>query len=120
MRPERLYLNDILEAARDIEQIIGGRDLGEILGDVAAHRGVLHALMVIGEAAARIPTELRDKYPEVQWRSIVGFRNVVVHEYFALDWTIVWETLNVDLPMLQAQVEEILKREFEGDGPGNQ
>jgi uncharacterized protein with HEPN domain len=119
MRPERLYLNDILEAIRDIEQIVGGRDLNDVLGDVAARRGVLHALMVIGEAVARIPTDFRDRYPETPWRRIVGFRNVVVHEYFALDWAIVWEALTVDLPVLQQQVEQIVQREFQGDGHGS-
>jgi uncharacterized protein with HEPN domain len=117
MRPERLYLHDILEAIDDIRLIVGDRSLGDMLSEMAARRAVLHALIVIGEAASKVPEDLRDKYPEVPWQRVVAFRNVVVHEYFALDWAIVWEALSSDLPELRAQVTRIIAAEFGATSP---
>ena len=74
---------------------------------------MLHKLTIIGEAAARVSEDLRGCHPEVGWPDIVGFRNIAVHAYFVVDWSIVWETATQDVPRLRQQVIEILKSEFE-------
>ena len=92
MRPERLYLLDIIEAADNIAIHIGARDRATFLGDVTVRAAVLHELTVIGEATARLPADFKSRHLETPWSKIVVFRNVVVHEYFGLEWPIVWET----------------------------
>ncbi len=69
---------------------------------------ILQKLIVIGEAAGRLPDEFRQKYGKISWQDIVGFRNFAIHEYFSVNWEIVWTTATQDVPMLRSQVAEIL------------
>lgn len=70
--------------------------------------GVLFNLMTIGEAVKNIPDELRELHPDVRWRDIGRFRDRVVHHYFGLDLDIVWEVVDIHLPILKKVVEELL------------
>lgn len=112
MRPERLYLQDMVEAADNIAFHIGGGKRERFLGDRTVRAAVLHELTVIGEAAARLPEEFRALHPGVPWSKIVAFRNLVVHEYFGLDWPIVWDTASTLVPVLRNQVASVLAAEF--------
>jgi uncharacterized protein with HEPN domain len=112
MRPERLYLLDIVEAAGNVTIHVGGLDREGFLGDVTARAAVLHELTVIGEGAARLSEEFRARHATVPWSKIVAFRNFVVHEYFSLDWRIVWDTATDLVPLLRSQVSAILEAEF--------
>jgi uncharacterized protein with HEPN domain len=62
------------------------------------------------EAARNLSSEIKSQNPDVQWAEIVGFRNILVHEYFSLDLDIIWETVSRNIPDLRAQVSEILKK----------
>jgi len=115
MRPDQLYLADIVEAAANVATHLGGRSRETFLGDVTARAAVLHEFTDIGEAASRVSTDLRSPYAEVPWVKIVAFRNFVVHEYFGLDWAIVWETATTLVPALRAQIEKVLLAEFPSD-----
>lgn len=112
MRPERLYLQDIIEAADNVTVHLGGRPRDQFLGDRTVRAAVLHELTVIGEAAARLPSEFRTRHPEIPWPKIVAFRNLVVHEYFGLDWPIVWDTATKLVPELHQQIAAVLSSEF--------
>lgn len=115
MRPEVLYLADILEAADAIQRFIEPVSKDMFLRDELRQSAVLQKLIVIGEAAARLPNTFLVKHPEIEWVDIIAFRNIAVHEYFAVMWEIVWETAVTDVPKLQSQVSAILKTEFEQD-----
>jgi len=112
MRPDRLFLLDIVEAADAIVTHIAGRDEKTIVGDRTARAAVLHELAVIGEAAARISDETAARHPDIPWSEIIGFRNVVIHEYFGLSWPIIWVTATADVPDLRVKVAAILDAEF--------
>lgn len=112
MRPERLYLLDIVEAADNVVLHIAGQDRDGFVGNVTARAAVLHELTVIGEAAAKLSEDFRTRHPEVPWAKIIAFRNFVVHEYFGLDWPIVWHTAMDLVPVLRRQVSAILDAEF--------
>ena len=100
MRPERLYLSDILEASKNVGLHIGGRSRDEFIADRTVRAAVLHELTVIGEAASRVPAAMRDRYDSVPWTDIIAFRNIVVHEYFGLSWRMVWDTATREVPDL--------------------
>lgn len=112
MRRDELYLSDMVEAADSIASFLSGRERDSFMQDDLLRSAVLHKLTIIGEAAARVSEDLRKRHPEVEWPDIVGFRNIAVHAYFAVDWSIVWETATQDAPQLRRQVREILKSEF--------
>lgn len=112
MRPERLYLGDILEAAQAAGRFCADMNEGEFLQDEIRQSAVLQKLIVIGEAAARLPKSFQESHPEVEWQDIIGFRNIAVHAYFAVTWEIVWNTVIQDIPLLKAKIENILNEEF--------
>jgi len=118
MRPERLYLLDIVQAADNIVLHVAGQDRKGFLGNVTARAAVLHELTIIGEGTTRLTEDFRTRHPEVPWAKIVAFRNFVVHEYFGLDWPIVWHTATELVPALRRQVSAILEAEFP-DSPGS-
>jgi len=107
MRPERLYLQDIVDAAEAVTRFVEERSEEQFLNDEILMSAVLHKLTVIGEAASRMPKELRETHPEVPWGEIIGFRNFLVHAYFAIEWSIIWTTAKHDVPELKAAIKKI-------------
>ena len=116
-RTERLYLIDIVEAAAEIEEFVAGQSFDSFLANRMLRRAVLQLLTVIGEAAARLPEEFRLRHPEIDWPSIVGFRNRAIHAYFAVKWSIVWEAATRDAPELARQVAGILATDYPDEAP---
>lgn len=76
MRHEKLYLTDIVEAARAIEKFIMGEDFNEFEQNEMMNSAVLQKLAVIGEAASKLPKEFTKRFPEIPWRDIIGFRAI--------------------------------------------
>jgi uncharacterized protein with HEPN domain len=65
-------------------------------------------LTIVGEAAAHISAELRVQHPEIIWTDVVAFRNILIHTYFGIDWSIVWDAATEDVPRLRPQIVAIL------------
>lgn len=112
MRSNELYLVDILEAADAIERFIAGFQLDDFVKDEKCQSAVLQKFTTIGEAAARLPSDLRDRYPDIEWRKIVGLRNLLVHAYFSVKLSIIYATATKDVPQLRRKIAQILKQEF--------
>jgi uncharacterized protein with HEPN domain len=108
MRPDRLYLEDVLAAADAIAGFVRDRDPGALAADDLVRSAVLFKLVVIGEAVSKLSRELRKKHDDLPWQDIVAFRNLAVHAYFGVDWDIVWTTATEDVPPLRARVVSIL------------
>jgi uncharacterized protein with HEPN domain len=70
---------------------------------------VVRNLEVMGEAAMMIPDDIRERYPEIPWAQIVGFRNRLIHGYFLVDYGIVWEIVQDELPQLRRELEQIMQ-----------
>ena len=112
MRPEQLYLSDIVQAADAIAEFVAGLDEAAFYQDTKTQSAVLQKLIVIGEAAARLPQKFKDQYPIIEWRDIVAFRNILVHSYFSVKLDIVWETVQYDVPSLRHQIARILEQGY--------
>lgn len=104
MRPDKLYLNDILEAIDAILRFCDSISEDGFLQDELRQSAELQKLIVIGEATSRLSKDFRDKHPEIVWDDIIGFRNIAVHEYFAVLWKIVWNTVQYDVPLLSEEI----------------
>jgi uncharacterized protein with HEPN domain len=116
MRREILYLTDILDAADHIAEFIQGADLEAFLRSELTRSAVTQKLIVIGEAAAKVSPETRERYTAIPWPKIAAFRNVLVHAYFGIDWTEVWESASVRCPILRDQIHEMMGEMGRGAG----
>ena len=108
MRRERLRLTDMIEAADAVAGFVSTVDADEFARSDLVHSAVVYKLVIIGEAAAHISPETREKSPAIPWPQVVAFRNFTVHEYFAVSWRIVWHTATVFAPSLRAEVATLL------------
>jgi uncharacterized protein with HEPN domain len=103
-RDSRLFVDDMITACEKIQRFVARRPRGAFEADEQAFDAVLKNLEVIGEAAKRLPAEIRDAHPEIAWRDIAGLRDIIVHEYFGLDRDIVWDVVENRVPVLLAQL----------------
>lgn len=108
MRDDKARLRDINEAIEKIEKYvsIGYQAFAE---DERTQVWIIHHLQVIGEASNHLSDELTEQKPDIPWADIVGLRNILVHQYFGIDLRQVWETAELDMPVLKAKVREILQ-----------
>jgi uncharacterized protein with HEPN domain len=110
MSRRRIYsdhLEDIAHYTAKAEEFMAGLDLAQFSANEEKTLAVLHALQIIGEAAAHLPRSIRRRYPEIPWTDIVGMRNLIVHGYYLMDLEIVWKTVRQDLPPLREAVDQI-------------
>lgn len=108
-RDSRLYLEDILEACERIASYTAQIDLHSFAADRMRVDAVVRNLEIIGEAVKNIPPAQRARAPGVQWRKIAGLRDVVAHQYFAVNLTIVWDIIQNRLDELQHEVAALLR-----------
>ncbi len=94
------WLLDILTAARRVLQYAEGHTEASFQKSQLTQDAILRQLTVIGEAAKRISPEFRTEHPDIPWRRIAGFRDVVVHEYFRVNLEEVWRIAREDVPEL--------------------
>ena len=71
---------------------------------------IVHQLQVLGEAAYKLSIDIRSRRPEVPWPEVLGMRHAIVHDYFRVDFDIVWGVVEVDLPPLKAQIQSMLSQ----------
>lgn len=103
------YLRDMLENAEKALSFTQGLDFEEFCKDEKTLYAVIRALEIIGEAARQIPEDVRDDYPRIQWREIMGMRNKLTHEYFGVNAEVIWRTVQEDLPVIIPPLREMLK-----------
>jgi uncharacterized protein with HEPN domain len=108
VRDWKFRIADILEAVQDSLEITRAMDYETFSRDRRTLKAVLYNLAVIGEAARKVPEEITSKYPAIPWREMGDMRNVVIHEYFGIDVSILWETIKNELPLIENRLKDIL------------
>ena len=107
-RDPSLYLADIVEACKRIERIASGRSDEQLVADEIVRDALLYSIVVIGEAASRIPPDVQARFPTISWARIKGMRNVLAHEYFGVDQGLVVDTVRNKVPELRRTLEAAL------------
>lgn len=108
-RGYKLHLDDILTSVNKIQNYVGDTSYEALLADEMRLDAIVRNLEIIGEAASNIPADIRDKYPFVEWRKISDFRNVLAHEYFGIDYKIMWDIIKNKLPKLREDIKTVIE-----------
>lgn len=83
----------------------------EFLANDRLTRAVCRSLEIIGEASNKIDPDFKTKYPFVPWRDMSDIRNKIIHHYFGVDYDIIWDTINTNIPELKEHIEVIIAKE---------
>ena len=108
-REYRLYLNDIVEAQTRIQEYTEKMNYKDFAQSKITIDAVIRNLEVIGEAARKLPPEIKKKSPEIEWRKIVAMRNVLTHEYFGVNTQIVWDVVQNKIELLGRFCQKLLE-----------
>ncbi len=103
-------LSDIEEAIENIISFTKKSSFEMYCTDIKTIHAVQHNFMIIGEAVARIPEDYKQLHNHIKWRQIKDFRNVIVHDYFGIDNNIVWDIIQLFLPELHSQIDELISK----------
>lgn len=106
-RASKLLVADILDSAAKIQAYTEGLTYEAFSGDSKTVDAVIRNFEIIGEAANRLPEEFKESHPEIDWQRIRGFRNRIVHDYFGIDYSIVWRIKETFLPIMIDQLRSL-------------
>lgn len=107
MKDDRLYLSHIGECIRRIESYVRDGKV-QFLTDTKTHDAVLRNLQILAESNQRLSMELKNAHPEVEWRNLAAFRNVVVHGYLGISLEQIWYIVEQDIPDLHEKLNMML------------
>jgi uncharacterized protein with HEPN domain len=107
MKDDRVYLIHIWECIQRIESYsIEGRSA--FLASTMMQDAIIRNFEIIGEATKHLSLEMRQSHPEIQWRGLAGFRDVLIHNYMGVDLVEVWNIIENDLIQIKSSLEPIM------------
>ena len=105
------FLRDIILEINFIKDATKGISFNEFKQSPLLTRAITRSLEIIGEAVFNIPNEIKEKYSTIPWRSIKDFRNIIIHQYWSVDYIAEWLVIETKLNLLEKQIKEVLKKE---------
>lgn len=108
MKDDRLYLEHIRQAIERVASYtLAGRE--EFLRNAMIQDAVARNFEIIGEVTKRLSEAAKRRHPDIPWRRIAGFRDILIHDYMAVDASEVWNVIESHLPALRAAVDDLLQ-----------
>jgi len=105
----KIYLTDIIECIEKILNYTSGLSLADFCNDPKTIDAVIRNLEIIGEAARRLPEEIKIKFPDVEWHKIISLRNILIHEYPSIDLETIWDIIENKLSPLEIKLKKFYK-----------
>ncbi len=110
-RSTAYLLTDMLDAIQAINEFIKGVDYQYFIKDRKTRDAVVRNVQVLGEAANWVSSDYREQHINIEWTKIIRSRHILVHDYFGIDYEIIWQIVTVHLPALQPILEQLLANE---------
>ncbi len=107
-REIKFLLEDILESAQKIIAYTNDMSFDDFIKDDKTIDAVVRNFEIIGEAAKRVPEDFKSIHPEIEWYRIIGFRNRIIHDYFGIDYSVVWKIKEEDVPILSDFIQQAI------------
>jgi uncharacterized protein with HEPN domain len=112
MSPSTLeYLHHILDETQYLVNQTKDLSKAKFMRDETLQRAFVRSLEIIGGAVKQLPDDLTSKYSQIEWRAIAGMRNKLIHDYFGVDYDLVWDALISKIPQLQREITQIIRDE---------
>jgi len=111
VRPDRTYVDylvDIPDANLLVQDFISGMNYDDFASAAKTVFAVIRALEIVGEASKRIPSEMREAYSGIPWRSMAGMRDKLIHDYFGVNLEVIWKTATNELPSIEPELRLII------------
>jgi uncharacterized protein with HEPN domain len=108
LRAPLLYLSEILSAVQSVKDFTSDMDREAFMGDEKTKSAVVRQFEIMGEAAKAVPEEVRSLDSTIPWSNIAGMRDRLIHAYFNVDYYLVWDTLESELPNLENKIEALI------------
>ena len=102
------YLRHILDETAYLRSVSQGLKREQFLTDGTLKRACVRSLEIIGEAVKNLPADFRQDHCEIEWRLLAGMRDRLIHQYFGVDYEVVWDAITQNIPELDSQVRQIL------------
>lgn len=109
-RHPKLYFQDILESIKALETYTQGMSFDAFIKNALVRDAVIKNFLIIGEAVKNVPDPIKRKNPDVAWKQIAGFRDVLIHAYFGTNMQLVWDAVKEDLPQFKKKILKINKQ----------
>ena len=103
-----VLFDEILNAISEIRSFLSGiTELIQYKNDLKTKKAVERNLEIIGEAVKKIPNEIKEKYPDVEWRKVAGLRDFLIHGYYEIDDEVIWSVIENKMEVLKSQIDLI-------------
>lgn len=109
-KDDTVYLRHILDEIQFLKRISHDRRRDDLINDDYFAHAVRSAIEVIGEAAGNVPSQIKSESPDIPWRDMAALRNRIIHGYFRIDYSIVWNVIVQDLPDIEPKISALLQR----------
>jgi uncharacterized protein with HEPN domain len=110
-KDDLVYVGHMLDKAQEALSLVKGKARQDYDRDTVLRLALTHLIQVIGEAARRVSSTFRERYPQIPWDAIAGMRNKIVHDYMDVDEDIVWDSVVHELPLLVDELKRIVPTE---------